>query len=174
MFAVQISIPYQYTSFWGSGIPIYPCFLKIPAIYQYTACMIWARKKGIPIYLMFSKMAKYTNIPQFKEYQETITSPLVYRYLPYIICAQCMNNLIWIFWVSTGNCRVKLIEILPVPAVVPYSIGLYYIAWLELGSHAWLRDWHLGVTNSTNVQVMQLTNSTTVYIHAAARILSDR
>ena len=94
---------YQYTS----------CFLKIPAIYQYTACMIWARKKGIPIYLMFSKNGQirpYTNKPQFNEYQETITSPLLYRYLPYIICAQCMNNVIWFFLVSTWNCRVKLIE----------------------------------------------------------------
>ena len=46
---------YQYTS----------CFLKIPAIYQYTACMIWARKKGRPIYLMFSKngqIYQYTSI----------------------------------------------------------------------------------------------------------------
>ena len=46
---------YQYTS----------SFLKIPAIYQYTACMIWARKKGIPIYLMFSEngqIYQYTSI----------------------------------------------------------------------------------------------------------------
>ena len=131
---------YQYTS----------CFLKIPAIYQYTACMIWARKKGIPIYLMFSKMAKYTNIPQFNEYQETITSPLLYRYLPYIICAQCMNNVIWIFLVSTWNCRVKLIEILSVPAVPWYHTLLGYST-----SRDWnlgvTRDWNLGVTHSTTV-----------------------
>ena len=78
-------------------------FGRAKRAYQYTSC--------------FRKMAKYTNIPQFNEYQETITSPLLYRYLPYIICAQCMNNVIWIFLVSTWNCRVKLIEILPVPAV---------------------------------------------------------
>ena len=72
-------------------------FGRAKRAYQYTSC--------------FRKMAKYTNIPQFNEYQETITSPLLYRYLPYIICVQCMNNVIWIFLVSTWNCRVKLIEI---------------------------------------------------------------
>ena len=73
-------------------------FGRAKRAYQYTSC--------------FRKMAKYTNIPQFNEYQETITSPLLYRYLPYIICAQCMNNVIRFFLVSTRNCRVKLIEIL--------------------------------------------------------------
>ena len=102
-----------------------PWFVRAKIAYQYTSC--------------FRKMAKYTNIPQFNEYEETITSPLLYRYLPYIICAQCMNNVIWIFLVSTWNCRVKLIEILSVPAVPWYHTLLgYYIAWLELGSHAWL------------------------------------
>ena len=81
-------------------------FGRAKRAYQYTSC--------------FRKMAKYTNIPQFNEYEETITSPLLYRYLPYIICAQCMNNVIWIFLVSTGNFRVKLIEILPAPAVPRY------------------------------------------------------
>ena len=69
-------------------------FGRAKRAYQYTSC--------------FRKMAKYTNIPQFNEYQETITSPLLYRYLPYIICAQCMNNVIWIFLASTRKCRVKL------------------------------------------------------------------
>ena len=65
-------------------------FGRAKRAYQYTSC--------------FRKMAKYTNIPQFNEYQETITSPLLYRYLPYIICAQCMNNVIWIFLVNP-SCR---------------------------------------------------------------------
>ena len=87
-------------------------FGRAKRAYQYTSC--------------FRKMAKYTNIPQFNEYEETITSPLLYRYLPYIICAQCMNNVIWIFLVSTWNCRVKLIEILSVPAVPWYHTLLYW------------------------------------------------
>ena len=98
-------------------------FGRAKRAYQYTSC--------------FRKMAKYTNIPQFSEYQETITSPLLYRYLPYIICAQCMNNVIWIFLVSTWNCRVKLIEILSVPAVPWYHTLLGYST---------SRDWNLGVT----------------------------
>ena len=111
-------------------------FGRAKRAYQYTSC--------------FRKMAKYTNIPQFNEYQETITSPLLYRYLPYIICAQCMNNVIWIFLVSTWNCRVKLIEILSVPAVPWYHTLLGYST-----SRDWnlgvTRDWNLGVTHSTTV-----------------------
>ena len=111
-------------------------FGRAKRAYQYTSC--------------FRKMAKYTNIPQFNEYEETITSPLLYRYLPYIICAQCMNNVIWIFLVSTWNCLVKLIEILSVPAVPWYHTLLGYST-----SRDWnlgvTRDWNLGVTHSTTV-----------------------
>ena len=51
MFAVQISIPYQYTSFWGSGIPIYLMFSE--------------NSSNIPIYRMHDLGAQkgHTNIP---------------------------------------------------------------------------------------------------------------
>ncbi len=55
MFAVQISIPYQYTSFWGSGIPIYLMFSE--------------NSSNIPIYRMHDLGAQkgHTNIPHVFE-----------------------------------------------------------------------------------------------------------
>ena len=55
MFAVQISIPYQYTSFWGSGIPIYLMFSE--------------NSSNIPIYRMHDLGAQkgQTNIPHVFE-----------------------------------------------------------------------------------------------------------
>ena len=55
MFAVQISIPYQYTSFWGSGIPIYLKFSE--------------NSSNIPIYRMHDLGAQkgHTNIPHVFE-----------------------------------------------------------------------------------------------------------
>ena len=55
MFAVQISIPYQYTSFWGSDIPIYLMFSE--------------NSSNIPIYRMHDLGAQkgHTNIPHVFE-----------------------------------------------------------------------------------------------------------
>ena len=74
MFAVQISIPYQYTSFWGSGIPIYLMFSE--------------NSSNIPIYRMHDLGAQkgHTNIPHVFEKWPNI------RDLPHTLFGSLASN----------------------------------------------------------------------------------
>ena len=82
-----VSCPnYQYTSFWGSGFPIY--------LVRTFQCTPVDYLEGFPIYPLFSKFPIYLLLRVPGNY---IIIPLLYRYLCYIICAQCMW---WIWWAS--------------------------------------------------------------------------